>query len=126
MTPKKPISIQATEITGLTVRNGKMFHHGKPVESIPISKALDGLMNFITGENVYLAGHNIKTFDCHILFNALKLNERVDEFKTKVDGFIDTKLLFKQLKPGLESYSQVNLVNYSAHDAPEDVVHLQN
>ncbi|CAG2210312.1 unnamed protein product [Mytilus edulis] len=45
--PKLPISSQASEVTGLTMRNGRMFHQGKVVESSTISTALDGFLEFL-------------------------------------------------------------------------------
>ncbi|XP_076102946.1 uncharacterized protein LOC143072050 [Mytilus galloprovincialis] len=93
--PKLPISSQASEVTGLTMRNGRMFHQGKVVESSTISTALDGFLEFLkaAGHNIYLTGHNIKTFDCHILINTLKSVGKTEELKKCVEGFVDTRLL---------------------------------
>ncbi|VDI48874.1 Hypothetical predicted protein, partial [Mytilus galloprovincialis] len=131
--PKLPISSQASEVTGLTMRNGRMFHQGKVVESSTISTALDGFLEFLkaAGHNIYLTGHNIKTFDCHILINTLKSVGKTEELKKCVEGFVDTRLLFKINNPDLKSFSQVNLIktlmncSYDAHDALEDVIYLQ-
>ena len=48
-----------------------------------------------------------------------------------VNGFLDTRLLFKLVYPDLHSYSQQSLsetllnMSYNAHDATEDVIMLQ-
>lgn len=115
------------------MRNGRMFHQGKVVESSTISTALDGFLEFLkaAGHNIYLTGHNIKTFDCHILINTLKSVGKTEELKKCVEGFVDTRLLFKINNPDLKSFSQVNLIktlmncSYDAHDALEDVIYLQ-
>ncbi|XP_071139323.1 uncharacterized protein [Mytilus edulis] len=56
VTPKIPITNQASDITGITVRNGRVFHQGKPVDSLSISKAMEDFFKFIKGEgdNIYL------------------------------------------------------------------------
>lgn len=133
VTPKMPISSAAASVTGLTLRNGRLYSKGQPVEAVSIGAALDNLIQFIKKQNppVVLAGHNIKTFDCYVLMNALELTGKLEAFLENVSGFFDTKLLFKSAIPGLSSYSQPDLVvyimgtQYSAHDAVEDVVALQ-
>ncbi|CAG2246293.1 Ficolin-2,Fibrinogen-like protein A [Mytilus edulis] len=98
-----------------------------------VNGALDGFLEFLkaAGHNIYLTGHNIKTFDCHILINTLKSVGKTEELKKCVEGFVDTRLLFKINNPDLKSFSQVNLIktlmncSYDAHDALEDVIYLQ-
>lgn len=41
--PKIPITSSATEITGLAVRNGMLFHHGNKVDALSVSAALDSV-----------------------------------------------------------------------------------
>ncbi|CAG2201795.1 unnamed protein product [Mytilus edulis] len=133
VTPKIPITNQASDITGITVRNGRVFHQGKPVNSLSISKAMEDFFKFIKGEgdNIYLGGHNIKTFDCHVLINTLKCIGKSNILNTHVQGFLDTRLLFKISNPELKSFSQINLLktllncDYAAHDALQDVTFLQ-
>lgn len=127
--PKVPISSSASEVTGITVRNGRMHHNGKFVESTNISSALDAFIDFFSkiGSGICLYGHNIKSFDCHVLFNALEAVGKIEKFNNSVSGFLDTKLLFRSQHPGLSSYSQQSLVShflqqeYSAHNAMDDV-----
>lgn len=110
-----------------------MFHQGKPVDSLSISKAMEDFFKFIKGEgdNIYLGGHNIKTFDCHVLINTLKCIGKSNILNTHVQGFLDTRLLFKINNPELKSFSQINLLktllncDYAAHDALQDVTFLQ-
>ncbi|XP_062596747.1 uncharacterized protein LOC134258225 [Saccostrea cucullata] len=131
--PKIPISSSASDVTGITVRNGLMFHRGKPVQSSNISDALESFMQFISkqGNGTILCGHNIKSFDCHVLFHALEASGKLEDFETIVPGFFDTKLLFQSQFPGLPSYTQQALVasflecEYPAHDALQDVIYLQ-
>ncbi|XP_069122588.1 uncharacterized protein [Argopecten irradians] len=134
--PKIPISTAAANVTGLTLKNGKLFHHGKPVQAVTVSKAIDDLLDFIQRQSapIYLVGHNIKIFDCPLLFNTLEACGKLSSFleHSEIRGFIDTKLLFRNAMPGLESYTQENLVKhvtgneYDAHDASADVVALRD
>lgn len=106
-----------------------MFHRGIPVHSSNLSFALESLVEFISrqGKCAVLSGHNIKSYDCHVLFNALEAVGKIDTFKDRVAGFVDTKLLFRSQFPGLSSYTQQDLVSsllhcdYAAHDALQDL-----
>ncbi|XP_065925337.1 uncharacterized protein [Magallana gigas] len=133
VTPKRPITPSASEITGLVVRNGKLYHLQKEVNAISLIAALDSFLKFLEKYNsgVILVGHNIKSFDCPVLFRALESCSLLSKFSSKVNGFLDTKLLFRISHPNLTSYSQQSLVarllgcTYGAHDALEDILALQ-
>lgn len=93
---------------------------------------LDSFLKFLEKyTNVILAGHNIKIFDCPILFRALESCSLMSNFSRRVKGFLDTKLLFQISHPNLCSYKQQSLVStllgctYGAHDAVEDILVLQ-
>ena len=130
--PKKPIEPKAAEVTGLTTRNGKLFHHRVEVPAVSIKEALQGLFEFLSSmEKKIIYGHNIRAYDCHILLNALNVCQMSDMLSTHCDGFVDTLKLFKSFKPGLQSYTQRSLYesllnkSYTAHDAVEDVKALE-
>lgn len=110
-----------------------MFHNNKEVKAVNIMAGLLSFLDFLScnvTHSVVLLGHNIKHFDVPALFNALLSCEIVDKFVTQVDGFVDTFPLFKLIKPGLSTYSQINLFkhllneSYEAHDALQDVIAL--
>ena len=62
--PGIPITPSASDIIGLELRNGTLYHHGKNVN-------LDSFFNFLEKiNNVILTGHNIKTFDCPVFLEA--------------------------------------------------------
>ena len=130
--PKIPITSSATEITGLAVQNGMLFHHGSKVDALSVSAALDSLFRFLEKfNNVVLVGHNIKTFDCPVLLQALESCLMLSKLTEVVNGFLDTRPFFKLVYPDLHSYSQQSLsetllnMSYNAHDATEDVIMLQ-
>lgn len=110
-----------------------MSHRGIPVNSSNLSFALESFVEFISrkGKCAVLSGHNIKSYDCHVLFNALEAVGKTDTFKDHVAGIVDTKHLFRSQFPGLSSYTQQALVSsflhcdYAAHDALQDVTFLQ-
>ncbi|XP_061195042.1 uncharacterized protein LOC133203237 [Saccostrea echinata] len=130
--PKKSITPTASEITGLSVRNGKLYHNNEEVTGISLMAALDSFLKFLEKyNNIILVGHNIKVFDCPVLFRALESCSMLSRFSRKVKGFMDTKLLFRISHPNLSSYSQQNLAesllacSYEAHNALEDILVLQ-
>ena len=119
------------------VSGEQMFHRGQPVESLSIHDALRTFTEFIEGlpgANAILIGHNIKTFDCHVLMSTLTACHLDQRFSKKVTRYLGTLQMFKLLKPGLPSYTQTNLVNdvlgleylYDAHNAVSDVTSLKS
>ncbi|XP_076082975.1 uncharacterized protein LOC143054015 [Mytilus galloprovincialis] len=126
--PNQPISIQASEITKITVSANQMFYDLQPVSYKLPHEALTDFITFLSKypSKPILVGHNIKRFDCHVLYYSLKANQMWNEFSSHVCGFLDTLELFKKIMPGLPSYSQTSLVshilgeNYCAHNAVDD------
>ncbi|XP_061171002.1 uncharacterized protein LOC133180520 [Saccostrea echinata] len=130
--PKKQITPSASTVTGLKLDNGTLYHHERKVNAVSISSALGSFLSFIEKQgNVILVGHNIKSFDVHVLFHALDSCSLLDRMSKCVQGFLDTKFLFKLVHPNLCSYRQEHLsevllnCTYNAHDAVEDVSALQ-
>lgn len=130
--PKKTIGPKASAITGIKKSNGVMYHNNICVESLNISEALDAFLEFINKtNNNLLIGHNIQSYDCPVLMNALDSCGKLQLFFKNVIGFMDTLKLIKLSCPEEKSYSQVSLVSnimgesYDAHDALEDVSSLQ-
>lgn len=127
--PKVKITAEASRITGISVKDGKLLHHSKEVEGKTIQHALDSFLTFLckSSKKVLLVGHNIQLFDCPVLFNALNSCGKMEDFSKVVVGFLDTLKLFKLMKPGLPSYQQEFLcktfanTEYDAHDARYDV-----
>ncbi|CAC5426133.1 unnamed protein product [Mytilus coruscus] len=79
-----------------------------------------------------LVGHNIKRFDCHVLFHTLKSMNMYSELCASTVAFLDSLNLFKLVSPGLSSYSQYFLVDkllgqqYESHNAVYDTKLLFN
>ena len=71
--PKVSISAEAARITGITTRNGKMYHLNTEVDANSISVVIDTLISFLYnfGRKVVIVGHNIQLIDCPVLINAL-------------------------------------------------------
>ncbi|XP_030630780.1 three prime repair exonuclease 4 [Chanos chanos] len=132
--PRCRIEPNASKITGFTVKQNRLFLHGKPVSTISLREVLMRFIDFIRMLcRPLLMGHNIKRFDCPVLARALDEFHLRDEFQSVVGGFVDTLPLARQLLKdnGLKSFSQENLVkealgtSYAAHNALEDVKALQ-
>ena len=76
-----------------------------------------------------MSGHNIKTYDCHVLLNALKSCGMQGLFEKKVAGFLDTMSLFRSRTT--PPYKQEKLYErliggiYDAHNALADVKALE-
>ena len=130
--PKIPTTPKASEITGITMKNGLMYQNQQKVQAVSISKVLDLFQSFLAkSQNNILLGQNIRIYDCPLIVNALESNNKTSSVFKEVKGFIDTRVLFKLSHPDQSSYAQVALVkdltgeNYDAHDALQDVVSLQ-
>lgn len=131
--PQKPISTQASKVTGLALNGTTLHHNGKAVKAVSIQEALQDLISFRgnlpSKKPKILVGHNIKSYDCPILMNALRNCNIEDRFEEEVIGFLDTMKLFRLSFPSQKSYSQQHLskvllaedFTYEAHNALEDV-----
>ena len=127
--PSQNIAYSASKVTGITMNGGKLFLHGRPVESVSIKEALSSFLDWLAsfGKNIILVGHNIKAFDVkHLLRHARLHGIPLDILA----GFVDTLPLFKSFFPGLSSYSQENIFRkiigetYEAHNSLGDVIAL--
>ena len=131
--PAKQISKQASAVTNLYKKNGRIFHAGVEVDT---SKKEDVLQDFLQWipENAVLVGHNIKSFDSRVLLHHVIQCNMLDNLKKKCVTFVDTLPLLKDLLPQRKerkmSFRQSELVadilkdQYEAHDALEDVTAL--
>ncbi|XP_061177423.1 uncharacterized protein LOC133186204 [Saccostrea echinata] len=131
--PKKPISFQASRVTGLRIKENTMYHNGMPVPAESIHEVLRGFISFLdnlpSDQQKILVGHNIKSYDCLVLMHALRSCGMVDDFHQQVIGYMETRKLFRLSFPSQKSFSQINLsrallgenFTYAAHDAMEDV-----
>lgn len=130
--PNKPISPEAAAITGITVVGNQMLYNKERVMHKSQFQALNDFIIYLStfSKKPILVGHNIKRFDCHVLYNSLKSHILWNEFCSYVHCFFDSLDLFKHVKPGLKSYSQTNLVHellgetYEAHNAIDDTAIL--
>lgn len=135
--PRCNITSEASRLTGITFcrETNCMFLNGKPVSGEHIQ---DALLNFITflqsKKSPVLIGHNIKSFDLHVLFNRLQEFNLFSRFCQTVRGFIDTLQLCRRVISKEEvsnCYKQEHLVKmltgqtYAAHNALADVKSLQ-
>ncbi|CAN9513988.1 unnamed protein product [Ophioblennius macclurei] len=131
--PSQPIHEGASKVTGLTVQDGQLFHHGELKTTTPLLEALKSFITFVQSfkRPVLLVGHNAHRFDTPILSRVLEQNQLLDQFQEVVSGTLDTLSLSEDLYPDLESHKQESLVNhflkkdYEAHSAVEDAKILQ-
>lgn len=61
MVPTKPISAGASRVNQLTVRRGKLYHKGKPVDAVDMKDALQKFVNWLKAKNkkVVLFAHTV-------------------------------------------------------------------
>ena len=109
-----------------------MYHAEEEVNAARIKSALKSFLCFLKSfqSKIVLVGHNILSFDCRVLHNALHSCDMVNDYRDIVDGYVDTLKYFRSVKPGLKSYKQEVLcqnhdIKYREHDAREDVNALQ-
>ncbi|KAL4224099.1 hypothetical protein ACF0H5_017553 [Mactra antiquata] len=117
-------------LTDLELRGSEMYHHGLPVQSVPINDALNDFVNFLRPlEPVTLVAHNV-LFDAKIImYNAM--THGLNDICNIINGFGDTLQLFRaefvDRRERKLSFAQDKLakdilgVTYQAHDALEDV-----
>lgn len=131
--PSRAIDERATEVTGFIVSDGGLFCHGVRLHTIPLRDVLMSLIVYLRSFRcpVLLVAHNARHFDAPVLTRVLRQFSLQQEFQQVVSGFLDTLLLSRSLFPGLNSYSQTNLVRrflrrtYNAHNGEEDARMLQ-
>ncbi|CAG2232154.1 unnamed protein product [Mytilus edulis] len=126
--PAREITPKAAEVTGLTFQNGSLYLLDKIVPAVGVKEGLTGFISFLEkSTNNVIFGHNIYNYDCPVLYNALDNCSLLDDFQSKIVGFVDTLKLFKLSFPNLGSYSQCKLcdtlinLSYDAHNAEDDV-----
>lgn len=126
--PAREITPTAAEVTGLTFQNGSLYLLDKIVPAVGVKEGLTGFISFLEkSTNNVIFGHNIYNYDCPVLYNALDNCSLLDDFQSKIVGFVDTLKLFKLSFPNLGSYSQCKLcdtlinLSYDAHNAEDDV-----
>ncbi|KAL6106360.1 uncharacterized protein ACO6RY_10252 [Pungitius sinensis] len=133
MLPTCRITEGAGQLTGFSVSDGALFRDGVPTGTVPLAEALASFLDFLRsfGGPVRLAAHNARRFDAPVLTRELRRLRLLPQFEQVVSGFVDTLPLARGLEPGLDRYTQKNLVHhflgqsYDAHDAAADASVLQ-
>lgn len=99
--PSRPLPWKITDITGLSVSDGKLYLKGERVVTSPPRIALFNFISFLKrqSKNVILIAHNGLTFDAKHLCRALKNFNLLDTFKEVVTGFCDSLPLFHRKLP---------------------------
>lgn len=111
-----------------------MYHNGNAVDYKHNHEGMTDFLTYLSNftDKPVLVGHNIKRFDCHVLFNTLKSMNMYSELCERTIAFLDSLNLFKLVSPGLSSYSQSFVVDkllgqqYEAHNAVYDTKLLLN
>lgn len=133
--PSGNVADGATRKTGLSVREGRLYLWGTPVQTVPLHQVFTSFLAYIRSVQgpVLLAAHNAKLFDMVILTRVLQQQfpDLWPQFKRMVPACLDTLPLSKRVHPGLKSYSLSSLVDkvlgeaFRAHNAVEDARVLQ-
>lgn len=133
ITPTKPISSEATKVTGLTKSQKKLFQHGLEVPTEPHKIVLKKMLELLTNldKKCILIAHNC-SFDSTRLIYAIEQEDLLKEFENVIFGFSDLLKLFKKILPKRKSYKLTNLITEllsvsctGAHDASFDVAILK-
>ena len=134
--PRCDISKEASSVTGLSFQRStnKLYHNGDQVEAVSQREALLNFIEFLNVKNTsVLVGHNVSMFDIPILVNRLREFSLLSTVANGVSGYIDTLKVARKVfsKEKVTNYKQQTLVTeilgkqYSAHNAVEDVMSLQ-
>lgn len=130
--PTKKIGTGASQVNGITLKDGVLYYKKTRVESIDAKEAMESFVGFLkeVGAQVVLVAHNGHRFDVPRLLRVM--NSAGIQLPPNVEGFLDSLLLAKVLYLHRKSYSQPNLVSdilgviYEAHNAAADVKILQS
>lgn len=97
--PTQPVDPGAFNATGLQNINGKLYCHGKQVNSVLLPDALIQFQQFLNLSSMpcILVAHNCK-FDSSHLLRAIINNSMVEQF-AKIAGFCDSLNLLKNVFP---------------------------
>ncbi|VDI17004.1 Hypothetical predicted protein [Mytilus galloprovincialis] len=119
----RAISNGASEVTKISVIGSQMYYNLQAVPSKLQNEAFTDFNDFVKSFLVkpLLVGHNIKCYDCHVLYNSLRFHNMWNDFASNISGFLDTLELFKLLYPKRPSYSQTALV-HELLDLPTDYI----
>ncbi|KAG7522811.1 PML-like [Solea senegalensis] len=132
--PRSRMQQGAAKVTGFRVRRQRLYLHRQLVLTNSLREVLVSFIAFLQMlRRPLLIGHNIRRFDCRLLYRALDELDLRAEFESSISGCVDTLPLAREMLKDrcLQSFRQENLVkelldvNYKAHDALEDVRALQ-
>ncbi|XP_011309361.1 three prime repair exonuclease 2 [Fopius arisanus] len=135
--PTGPIPQIVKDITGIDMKNNKMYVRGRPVTAVPKSTALYTFIAFLKslGGKIILVAHNCFKFDGPLLTAIVYREKKMTEFQEMVIGFSDTLPLFREYLPGRReigrTYGLKSLADEflgesaGAHDAMNDTCMLE-
>lgn len=130
--PDIPIHPKTTEVAGLYVAGGQLFHKQSPVVSVSLKKCVAEFVHWLkTFHKPLLVCHNGRSLDYVIL---VKTFSKFPEFALEacICGFVDTLSVFREHLPGRTTYKLESMVkdtmkvSYNAHSAIENVAILQS
>ena len=102
MEPGSAFSPQASGVTGIRVKEGRLLQHGQVLETVPAEDVCKQFMDFLRlcAPQVILVVHNIIRFDAPRIIRLLQQHGLAKDFCSLVFGFTDTLPLIKQGKVG--------------------------
>jgi DNA polymerase III alpha subunit (gram-positive type) len=135
--PKRAIKKETSDLTGITMTRGRMYHNGLAVNSMNSKDALVSFLEFLesVNGNVILVAHNAP-FDMKFTLLALEVNSLADRFAAVCIGFADTLSLANQIVPPSQ-HGPINnklggllefffgKVDVVLHDSANDVLALE-
>ena len=112
ITPDKKINKVASEITGITYRDGVLRYFGKPVPSVPVKIGMESFLSWLSNlpKPVLLIAHNGERFDSRRL-SAVKsfsvtCKGHCMSHCDMVEDYVDTFPFYRQIYPQLEKHKQ--------------------
>jgi len=129
VTQTVPISLEASQVTGISMTDGTMTVNGQVVQLVSIQVAVKRMIHWLEKfQNVCLVAHNCHFFYFPILVSILVNVGAIDTFYDY--ALIDSVSIFRKLYPK-QSLKQVDLVlqllgeTYNAHNAIADMAALR-
>lgn len=134
VSPTHYISEKSTEVHGITKSGDDVMVHGQKVDAVPLREAMAQLSKWLDGfdRKCFIAVHNLR-FDGPKLHEAILESELETEFATKVEGFVDTLKIVREVTlrkrkgectlRGLAEW--LNIPTANVHDASQDAAILE-
>ncbi|KAL7290174.1 hypothetical protein TKK_0015643 [Trichogramma kaykai] len=101
ISPSRPMTKKASQVTGLTVIDGDLYFRDEKVNTVSAESGADSFLHYIENLKgpVILVAHNGFRFDTPRIIKLISKVQKMERFCLSVKGFSDTLPIFKKKLP---------------------------